>query len=860
MGMHRWLAPLDDLGRDLHLGLRLLRRSPVFAAAAIVSLGLGIGANTAIATLVDAVLLRPLPVPAAGQIYVAEVARPQGPTPRFSYPLFTAARERLAGRAELCAITSLARFQLKVPGSGGDPADESGAGESGRGELASGSCFEVLRQRPQIGRLLTPADDRALGAHPVAVISDSYWRRRFGRSPAALGRELLVDGTSFSIVGVAPAGFMGPMVGVSGPDVWIPTMMQDAVHYAGNASFHNGDATAPWPPQPEVSWLYLIARVPRPADLPAVTGVLQAALASEITHQSGYTGDEEDQHRLRTWRVTLTSAERGISGLREDSSKTLFILLGMVGLLLAIACANVANLLLARAQARRREIAVRLAIGAGRGRLARQLLAEGVLLSLLGGALGLATAGWAARALLVLMTGATRTPELDVGVGLRVFAFTLAVSLATGIAFGLLPALRGSRLGPVEAMAAHTRAVGGAGGTGRRAGLAGRFLVAGQMALSLVLLALASLLGRTLGRLAQVDTGFRGSESVVVASLDPTAGGYAPRELPALYEAVLRRLRGLPGVASATLSLDVPLGGSVRTSNFTVEGHDLAPGEQPLVHEELVREDYFPTLGLAIVRGRPIERDDVTAGRRVTVINQTMARRFFADRDPLGRHWSYGGDDSEQYEIVGVARDARYEGLRGEVPFMAYRPAGQTPGEVLGGLSVRVAGDPASAIRDLRRALSEVAPRLPVVRTATLEQNVKSTLVPERTVSVLTAAFSGLALLLACFGLYGTLAYAVARRTAEIGVRMALGAGRLAVVWLVLRGAFGLVLAGLLLGTPLALLAATGLGKLLYGVGPADLPSHLAAAVVLVGIATVAAYLPARRAAELDPSVALRAD
>ena len=846
------VAPLGDLWRDLQIGARLLLRSPLFAAAAVLSLALGIGANTAIATLIDAVLLRDLPVPEPGQLHTAEVVRPDGESPRFSYPLVAGVREQLAGRAELCAVTRPSRFQLKVPGDDGPP-----AGEAGRGQLVSGECFAVLRQQPQLGRLLGPADDKNVDGHPVAVISDAYWSRAFARSADVLGSELVVNGASFTIVGVAQPGFMGPIMDLTGPDVWIPTAMQHAARYASNASSSGGDTARPWRPQPEISWLHLFARVPSEADLPAVAGALETAVESEITSRPGFANDEEDQRILRGLSVRLEPAGRGVAGLRERAALPLLLLLGMVGLLLAIACANVANLLLARVAGRRREIAIRLAIGAGRGRLVRQLLAESLLLSFLGGALGLLFAGWAGKGLLVLLSGATRPPDLDLGVGLRVLAFTLAVSLVTGIAFGLLPALRGSALGPAAALSAGARSV----GTGRRAGRAGSLLVAGQMALSLVLLALASLLGRTVGELAQVDVGFQGRESVLVAWLDPPAGGYRPDELPALYETVLTRVRALPGVTSASLSVALPFGGSQRSSSLAVEGYEPAPGETLIVQEDIATDEYFRTLGLEVVRGRAFGPEDTAGGRQVTIVNETMARRFFAGRDPLGRRWSYGGPfDEEGYEIVGVVRDARYNDLREEVPIMAYRPAAQMPEEVLRGLAVRTSGDPTPLRRELQRALGEAAPRLPVLDVVTIEENVARALREERMISVLTAAFSTLALLLAALGLYGTIAYAVARRTPELGVRMALGARRQDVVWLVMRAALGVVLLGIAIGLPLALAAARGMGRLLYGIGPLDLVSHGAAALVLIAIAALAAWLPARRAARLDPTRALRAE
>jgi predicted permease len=854
----RRVRPLEDLGRDLRVGFRLLARSPVFSLVAILSLAIGIGANTAIFTLINALVLRELPVPEPGQLFNAAVV-PSEVGERFSYPAFSQARDQLAGRAELCAMSTIVRMQL-VPRA----ASQTPEAESGWVQLVSGEWFDVLRQRPQLGRLLTPDDNRHLGAHPVAVISDGYWSRRYGRSPAALGTEVTVNNVAFTIVGVTAPTFFGLNVATRTPDVWVPLMMQPAVRYASNASISNTDGRKPWPPEPGVRWLNVFARVPDGATLLPLADTLTRVLQQEEVTVSGQPSDAEDQKARNAMHVVLAPGSRGISNTRESLQQPLVVLQFMVGFLLLIACANIASLLLARSTTRLREMAIRLSIGAGRGRLVRQLLAESLLLSLVGGGLGLLLAHWGSRTLFTLARGTT---DFDLSIDRRVLGYTLGISMLTGVLFGLAPALRATRVSPSETLKTQGRLTIGEPGGGRLFSF-GKLLLATQMALCLLLLIVAGLFARSLQALAQLDLGFD-RDHLLIARLDPRAAGYASQDLNALYRRLLDRVSTTPGVASASMSLHGVLSGGVHSGSFSAEGYTPRPGERMNALQEDVTADYFRTHGIRLVKGRPFERRDEEGTRRVSIINETMARRYFGGRDPIGLHWGYGDAiKADAPEIIGVARDVHSVDLRSDVRPLAYslvvqgtpKDTSETSVPYLSSLEVRTVGPPAALADTLRRVLRDTAPRLPVPDITPMTQFVERMSRQEQLIAYLTTLFSGIALLLASLGLYGSISYAVTRRTSEIGVRMALGANRAAVLWLILRDALTLVLMGLAIGVPLALLAANGIRSMLFGIRFTDAVTHTTAVAVLALVAAIAAYLPARRAARVDPMAALRAD
>ncbi|MGH9161552.1 MAG: FtsX-like permease family protein [Vicinamibacteraceae bacterium] len=533
----------------------------------------------------------------------------------------------------------------------------------------------------------------------------------------------------------------------------------------------------------------------------------------------------------------------------------------MVGLLLAIACANIASLLLARATNRHREMAIRLAIGAGRGRLIRQLLVESLLLTVMGGSLGLLFSSWGSRALLALARygSAVTNGGLDLSVDWRVVGFTLGVSLSTGLLLGILPALRGAGVDLTAALKSQGRSVIGSAAGSRLS--AGKLLIAGQFAFSLLLLVLAALFARSLQQLMRVDIGFD-RDRLLVAGVDPHAAGYKPAELPALYRRLVERVGAVPGVTAASMSKFGPFGGGYITSSGSeVEGYTRRRNERIVTAEDYITPGYFRTVGLAMKMGRTFRPQDTAHSRKVTIINETMAQRYFQDRNPIGKRWGYGTNfDEWGFEIIGVVQDARYNDLKDDLPNMAYLPVAQRADDYLNSIEVRTEGTPAPLADTIRHVLHEAEPRLSVSSVETLDGRVVHTMRHERLLARLTMGFSSVALFLACLGLYGTISYAVMRRTAELGVRIALGASRGAVQWLILREALTLVLIGLLVGLPSALVVSRTMATLFYGILPSDPAAHGAAVATLITIAALAAYVPARRASRVDPILALRAE
>jgi predicted permease len=839
---------VEDVTRDLRYGARVLIRNPLFSAVAIASLALGIGGAASVFTVLNAVVLRSLPVPNPQQLVVAEKNLPAQRHGRYSWPSVVQAQETLKGMAEACAFTYPVGVQVRVGNSPDASADR------GLLQLVSGEYFTVLRQRPQLGRLLQPSDNQTLGQHPAAVISDSFWERQFQRSPAAVGSSMIINGSSYTIVGIAAPEFFGAIVAIRNPEIWIPLMMQHEVRYASNASNSDtADPRQPWPPQEEIEWLSLLLRVPSASDLPRIASMLTVQHQREaIARLDG--NDPDARRQIEAQNVTIDSAARGVSGLRQDVREPLYVLLGMVGVLLVIACGNLASLLLSRANARDREMAIRLSIGAGRARVIRQLLAETLLLAFIGGALGLLLAAWGRDALLMLFSSGSATIDLDTAFDPRVLAFAVALTVLTGLLAGVGPAIRGTKVPLAEAMKAESRSVGMSG----RAALVGKGLVVSQIAFSLLLLVLAALFTRSMQSLLKVDVGYDRAR-LLVARMDMRSLGYSDEQRQTLQNRVLDRIQAIPGVESASISLNGPLGTGRRSSTFSMEGYTPARDEVLLTNEEIVTEQYFRTVGLRIVEGRDFEPGDRTADAERTIINQTMARRFFPKGDALGKRWSYGDEiDKSSPTIVGIVEDARYLDVREEVPLMVYHLSAAVRDEVLSNMEVRTSLPPTQIAATLRRTLAEIAPDLPVYDVVPLDERMNRGISSDRMVASLTTAFSIVALFLACLGLYGTISYGVTRRVTELGVRMALGAERRDVLWLVIREAAVVVAIGAALGVPLAILAGRGVASQLYGVRSVDPASYAAAAVVLTAIAGFAAFLPAHRASRINPMAALR--
>jgi predicted permease len=841
---------LSDALQDVRFGLRLLRRSPVFTMVAVSSLALGIGGAAAVFSLLNAIVLRNLPVPEPDRLFVAERHAADEMSPRFSWPEAGRLRDELAGRAELAASSAVATMQLRPARSAATVAERGGV------QLVSGEYFDVLGQRPHAGRLLTREDNLTLDGHPVVVVSHGYWRRSLGAASDAVGQTLVINGTSFTIVGITAPRFFGTTVSMRGVDAWVPLMMQPAVRYGGNASSNNtGDTRRPWPPQEDVAWLNIFARVARGTEPSAIAAALTVRHHADVRSRQGDDSDYAD--RLRAERIALAPAGRGVSSLRNQAATALYVLLAMMIVMLMIASGNVASLLVARATAREREIAVRLSLGAGRIRLVRQLVVESLLLGLGGGLLGLGLAVWGRDLLLALFgSGQTDVITLDTGIDWRVIAFAMGISLLTGIACGLLPALRATRVPVSESLKLQSRAV---ALHSRRTLLAGRALVVAQMAFCLLLLIVAGLFVRSLRVLASSEIGFD-RDHLLGARLDVRSLGYSAEARQQLYRRVLERVQALPGVQSASLAQNGPVVTSSQISGFSIEGYAPRDGERMLTNEEIVTEDYFSTVGLRIVRGRPFSPADRVPASRVTLINETMARRYFAGQDPIGKRWAYDPASfgtSEAFVIIGVVEDAKYRDLRSPTPTMTYHLSGPSQDAVLSDLEVRTAGTPAALAATLRQVLTEAEPGLPFYDIMPIEQRVTRSLSQDAVVARLTTVFSGVSLLLACLGLYGTISYGVNQRVAELGLRIALGADRRQVLWLVMREALVLVGLGSAVGFTLAYLAARSLGTVLYGIGPIDPLAYGTGAVLLLSVGLLAAYLPAFRASRIEPMRAI---
>lgn len=834
--------------RDLRYAVRTLLRNPGFALTTVSSLALAIGGSVAVFTLLNAVVLRELPVQEPDRVFQALRATTTETVGRHAWPSIERARKALSGQAEIAAATGLAGMQLQPQGGGAAKI------ERGLVQLVSGEYFPMLRQRPQRGRLLASSDNATVGAHPVAVISDAYWRLRLSAAEDIVGQTLTINGTAFTVIGVTEPQFFGTIVGVRGPDVWIPLVMQPVVRYAQSASSHDGANTRqPWPPQETIEWLAAFVRVPRgidPATISTALTVLRQQEADSVFSTGAF---ESAREGVRSERIVLQPASRGLSPFRDNVALTLFVLLAMTGVLLAIACGNVAGLLIARASAREREFAIRVSIGAGRWQLLRQVLAESLLLGGLAGAFGILLALWLRTALLKMFVPAATLITLDTGLDLRVLLFAIGVSVLTGVGCGILPALRSSRATIADALKRQARSDGG----DRRSLFVGRALVTLQMAFCLLAVVVAALFVRSLTKLTSMDIGFDG-ERVLTARLDVRSLGYTAGQRQALYDRILDRLRQVPGVVSVSLSQNGPLAGGTRSGTFGVEGYTPAQGDRLSSHEEFVTEDYFGTVGLRLLQGRLFGREDRIAGERTTLVNETIARRFFPQGDAIGKRWNYGGAiDAQSFVIVGVVEDAKYVDLRAASPNMVYHLAAARPDEVLADLEIRTASSPAAMTGTLRQSLAELEPRLPVFDAVPLADRVARAVSRDTLIAKLASIFGAIAVLLACLGLYGTISYGISRRVPEIGLRMALGAGRRTVLGMVMREALLMVVAGAAAGIPLAYLAGRSIETMLYGVAPVDPVAYAAGAMLLVAVGALAALLPARRASRIEPMVAL---
>jgi len=833
----RGLPFLETLVQDVRYALRMLRKSPGFTAVVVLTLALGIGANTAIFSLMNAVLLQSLPVRHPEQLLVLRYtdAQPRGAEEDFSYPMYQVLRDK---SAVFDGVLTRSGVSFNVT--------YAGQSEWAYGELVSGNYYEVLGVRPWLGRLLSPEDDRTPGAHPVAVLSYGYWQARFGGDPSIVGRKILLDAQPMTVVGVSAPGFFGTEM-ARDPSITVPMMM-----------------TLVFKPVPanrmqsaRHRWLTILARRNPEISVSkaqASTDVLYHQALEEQLNALGSSVNAHDRGRVLSSHIQLDDGSQGFAHLRGEMQRPLVLMFCVTAMVLLVACANLANLLLARSAKRRKEVAVRLAIGAGPGRLIRQWLTESILLGLLGGAAGILFAFWLKTGLIRFLP-ADFSSNLKAPMDAKVMGFLVIASVFTGLLFGLAPALQISRSSVTEAMHGEAAVT----VSHEHVFSLRNALVFLQVALSLPLLIGAGLFLHSLRNLRGVDTGFV-KENVFLANLNPSLNGYSTERIRGLYGDLLSRLRTLPEVRAASLTTSSVISGGWDQDSVRVEGYQPRQEEEVSPNNAIISPGYFSSLGIPFVSGRDFTDQDTAARPKVVIVNQTFAHYYFGDANPLGKRLSMDDDPKAplDMEIIGVVRDAKYVNLREKPRRHFYTALAQQPRLFDMTLQVRTANDPRS-IGDLVRAqVHDLDPNLPLYATTTLEIQIDNSLIAERLLSWLSSMFGMLATLLASVGLSGVVAFSVARRTREIGVRMALGAQRRDILFLAMSQMVPAVGLGLVVGLAAAYALNHLLGSMLYDVGSTDLATFAAAGILLATVAALAAYLPARRAAQVDPLMALR--
>ncbi len=832
----------------LKLAFRNLAKTPFITAVAVISLALGIGANAAIFSLFDQILLRPLPVQEPQRL--VNLANP-GPKPGsqscnqagdcdhvFSYAMF---RDLQGADLGFSGVAGQRLFGANLA------TDDRTL--SGEGVLVSGSYFSVLGLQPQLGRLFTPADDGAPGQHPVAVLGNGFWTRELGADPKIVGQTLVVNGVTLTVVGVAPHGFKGTTTG-SVPDVYVPLSM----HAAVDSFFDEKDFD-----DRRVYWVYAFARLaPGVSAEQASAGAnrVYSAILNDVEAPLQDGMSDQTMERFRAKELVLEPGAHGQSSMRGQARTPLVLLFSITGVVLLIACANIANLLLARGAARAQEMAIRSSLGAGRGRLLRQLLTEAALLAVLGGAAGLLVARWT-LGLISSLLPADQVASLRLTISPEVALFAGAVALLTGLFFGLYPALHATR----PNLVASLKAGGGQPSAARAAARFRSTLVTAQIGLSMALLLAAGLFIRSLVNISRVDLGLD-KENLVTFSLAPALNGYQPAQSLALFERVEEELAALPGVRSVSDALVPILSGSNWGSSVNVEGFERGPDTDSDARYNRVGAGYFRTLGVPVLAGREFTPADTGKSLKVAIVNEAFAKKFhLGGRDAVGKWMSTGGRNDElDTQIVGLVQDSKYSEVKDEAPALFFEPYRQD--FQLGFLYfyVRSQGTPEQVMQAIPPLVKRLDPNLPVDELKTLDQQIEENVFLDRLITTLAASFAALATLLAAIGLYGVLAYSVAQRTREIGVRMALGAGSGQVRGMVLRQLGVMLLIGGALGVGAAVAAGRAAQSLLYGIQGAD-PTVLAAGVVLLAaVALLAGYLPARRASRVDPMDALRSE
>jgi predicted permease len=821
-------------------------------------LALGIGANTAIFSVLDSVLLRSLPVSHPEQLVTlsdpdehgSSFGSEGGERSLLAYSEFEYFRDHNEVFSKIFAAdSSLPELEVTIPDSSSSTGVQK---ESARVRLVSADYFATLGVTPGAGTFFTPEVDRARGGAPIALLSYAFWKQRFGLDPLAIGKTIQIRQTSFQIVGVTPPGFSGETVGEF-PDLWIPMMMQDSVYPGRDLLTPAKDLTNMH------IWLQVMARLKPGVTTEQAKASINVAFQGLLESKVGASISAEERQHALDQRINLQPAAHGSSVLRAHFGEPLKILMAMVGFVLLIACANVANLLLARGAARQKEFAMRLAIGAGRARLIRQLLTESLLLAALGTVAGIFLAYWADILLLRMVSGGA-TPQavqLNLQPDARVLGFTLGVTVLTAILFGLIPSLYVTRLNLSPVL--KSTILGLTGDSSQRRLPAGKILVVAQVAVSVILLVSAGLFVRSLSKLGEVNLGYS-RENLILFRVDAAPGGYKGAAIPRFQLDLLARISALPGLRGATVSKDGLFSHSESADPIAVEGYTPKGGEEMHSRMDHVGPGYFSTLGIPILMGREIQAQDTPGSVRAAVINQTFARRFFPNTNPIGKQVrdTYSGNPAEMI-VVGVAADAKYNNLREQAMPRIYAPLAnpmwENPSAVY---EVRTYADPQAVAAALRQVVQDMAPTLPPIEIHTMSGLVDESLQTDRFIEQLASAFSLLALLLAAIGLYGLMGYTVARRTRDIGIRLALGAEPANVLWQVLSETLVLVLIGIAIGVPAALGGTHFVRSLLFGLGFADPVAILFAATLLALVAALAGFLPARRASRVDPMVALR--
>jgi predicted permease len=818
-----WTA-IESFFADLRYGLRAMRRNPGFSALAILSLALGIGANTAIFSLINTLMLRMLPVRDPGQLVALLHHYPAPDEPHdntFSLQTYHLMRD---DNDVFSGLIASSYRPLHVRGNGLES-------QIVNGGFAEGSFFSLLGMNPALGRLIEPQDDRASRPSPVAVLSWSLWKSRFNLDPAILGEKLIVDDVDVTIVGVAPRNFSGLQVEAS-QDLWLPLAMEPVIA----------------PKDRERGQIALLGRLKPGVSMEQARAEMAPLYEATLDEDARVSGNPY----IRKFKFEMEPAGAGLSILRENFAKPLLALMAIVGLLLLIACANVASLLLARGAARQHEMAVRASLGAGGFRLVRQVLTESLLLSVAGSLLGMVLAYFCASLLVRIILAARRigTPlELHVHTDAKVLLFTAAVTLFTALLFGLLPALCALRPSVAPSLQQTSR-----GGETPSRRFFGKCLVAAQVALSVVLLSAAMQFIRHLSNLEHLDVGFQ-RDNLLLVSLDPEHSGLEGQQLSRAYRELLAALAAIPGVRSVSLCGATPISGAGANRAVIVPRYDPKPGEIRNVQENWVAPKYFATLGTPLLAGRDFDSRD--QGRpRVAIINQTMARYYFADRDPIGESVSFDGDD-QRYEIVGVVGDSKLYDIREPTHRTIYFNMFQEPSPG-SRFVLRTNIDPDGVAPQVIQTAHSVLKTVALKKVTTMAAQVDETIVPERLIALLCGWFGALGALLAAIGLYGLLAYTVARRINEIGIRMALGATSSKVTRMILREALGTVCAGLIIGIPLAFWGKRFAATLIAVLPAASVTPIVFGSVGMIALALLAAYVPARRAARVDPMVALR--